>query len=757
MAIDIGRRQFIRRVIDWSATARQRAAYGPRRKIFAAALTLIAAAAIIAGSGVAKSDDPNSNPACSGPRAADGGCGPQVQQTQPPSTVCQGSNGFAGPCQCDAGYAAQQGFVCCPFGTMAVHGNSQCLSICPNGATDPNSVERCEQGYNPVPEKNGTYYCLNGVVPAPGGSCAALSPLLNAAVCPDGWTKTVNPSGTIPYASCKPTSQEQACQQKGMDVGLDGTCQTICPSGSWPFPIYQCCPIGATLLPNGSCPGLPPPPSSKVCPAGEVEVDGNCVRAPKVQERKATPQTPTTPGGPQVQQVQPTCLQGEVFGPNGCACPDGEVLGANGCACPANEVLGASGCACPAGEIFLPPPAGGVGLCVSLPTSTPSCPPTQLTSTGQCCPNDQTPQPDGSCGAPPPPPSNSCQQSGNTLYCAPNTDGSCPLGSTYSGTACVATGPSCGSSPAMCCPSGQPPNFTTVQCCAPDTIPQGTSCVPPPPPTNCGSGEELRDGRCQCLPGYVPDPKKSGCIPGLVTTPPSPAPPPGPAPLPPAPPTGCYAGYALDANGITCVRVTTPPAPPPPAGTTPGPPLLSAPPPSLGSGTTPGTPLKPIICTDGEVFVNGSCQCPRGEVFANGLCECPLPGYELIDGQCQCPPGKHPIFGGCVLNPPAAPPPPTPGTPLKPTCTGGEVMGPRGCEKPSGCPTGEVRTDRGCEKEVTTTPKTPGTTPQEPKKNVPPPPKINVMPPKLKILPPPPKPLTPELKLPSGPEEKQTR
>ncbi len=84
------------------------------------------------------------------PPDADGNCGEQVLQTQSPS-VCRGSNGFAGPCQCDTGYAPQRGFVCCPFGTIAVGGNAQCQPICPNGATDWYSVVACMGGYYPVP------------------------------------------------------------------------------------------------------------------------------------------------------------------------------------------------------------------------------------------------------------------------------------------------------------------------------------------------------------------------------------------------------------------------------------------------------------------------------------------------------------------------------------------------------------------------------------------------------------------------------
>jgi len=250
------------------------------------------------------------------------------------------------------------------------------------------------------------------------------------------------------------------------------------------------------------------------------------------------------------------------------------------------------------------------------------------------------------------------------------------------------------------CPPGQ--ETSTHLCCPPGSPrrPNGT-CTRICP---AGQVEEL-DGSCGpiptpppsggCLPGYVPDPTKGGCMPGLVIT------------------------------------------PPPPAGTIPGTPAKPAPTPPSG-GTTTGTPVGVESCTGGEV-VAGKCQCPRTQVPVNGTCGCP-PGTQEKDGVCS--ESKTPPTG------------PAPGAPLKPTCIGGEELVNGSCQ----CPSGEVRTDRGCEKEVTTPPKSTVTAPQEPKKNVPPPPpKINVRPPKLKILPPPPKPLTPELKLPSGPEEKQTR
>ena len=106
------------------------------------------------------------------PPNADGSCGPQVLQTEPPPTVCLGSMDLPTRASAAPATRVQSGFLCCPFGTHVVPGNSQqCASICPNGATDPNSVARCEQGYYPVPEKNGTYYCLNGVtVELAGGS-----------------------------------------------------------------------------------------------------------------------------------------------------------------------------------------------------------------------------------------------------------------------------------------------------------------------------------------------------------------------------------------------------------------------------------------------------------------------------------------------------------------------------------------------------------------------------------------------------------
>ncbi len=209
----------------------------------------------------------------------------------------------------------------------------QCQSPCPNGATDPASLQSCIYGYNPVPV-NGVYYCLNGAPanpqpPAPGAetACIAQSPLTNAANCPQGWTPTPFPAagGLI---LCLPTPQQATCSA-GMNVGLNGTCQQLCPAGDWPYPTTQCCATGETPAANGIC-----------CPAGGTPNPntGQC----------CAPGSPYSPGLGRCQTTN--CPPGEVAGPTfgtcvtpPARCPDGQVQQSNGsCACPPGEVKGAT-------------------------------------------------------------------------------------------------------------------------------------------------------------------------------------------------------------------------------------------------------------------------------------------------------------------------------------------------------------------------------------------------------------------------------
>ncbi len=206
-----------------------------------------------------------------------------------------------------------------------------------------------------------------------------------------------------------------------MEVGLDGSCQTLCAPGDTPYPTYQCCPIGATLLPNGSCPGLPPPPPSKVCPTGEVEVDGKCVPAPKPAPLPPPICAPgyTLGDNGMCQRVSTTCPEktGEVPGPNGsCVCPRGAQLGPDrACHCPDGNLANGHECGpykpapcppdrqiptgcCPAGSIAAPN-----GSCTTI------CSPGQmLEANGQCgpiltplppggCPANEIPKPGGGC------------------------------------------------------------------------------------------------------------------------------------------------------------------------------------------------------------------------------------------------------------------------------------------------------------------------------------------------------------------------
>ena len=531
----------------------------------------------------------------------------------------------------------------------------QCQPVCPNGATDPKSVALCLFGFNPVPV-GGVYDCLNGTQPPQQKltACIGQSPLANAPTCPDGWTKVNDPK--LGMTICEPTPQQKICAAQGMSVGLNGKCEKVCAPGNFPFPTTQCCTNGQTPLPNGVC-----------CPSGAV----------------------------------PNPYTGQ-------CCPPGSHINSD-------------------------------GQCVRLP---PNCPSGQMTVTGICCPQGEKPQPNGTCRRPPPPPSNSCQKSGGTLECEPLKNvvcklgqevagGCCPAGSspTKNGT-CVANGPSCGTDASMCCPAGSVPNFATGQCCPAGNVGitpfshNAAACQPPIPPPPPGTGS-------MCPAGYVKLVSGVCCLQSQKTS------------------TGqcCPAGDLPAANG-TCqpiIRIL-------------GCPRnevydphnrICGPPPACPPGTTRNAAAGICACAAGEELnADGKCvraACSAGEVRnpIDGKCERKVvttppppiatcaPGYVLgANGMCQrvtnsCPPGEVPGPNGtCFVPPPPPPPgisipgsppppppgiyvpgPPPPGTNVPGRCPPGEVMTPRGCEKPetTTCPLGEEMTPRGCEKRGTTT------------------------------------------------------
>jgi hypothetical protein len=256
---------------------------------------------------------------------------------------------------------------------------------------------------------------------------------------------------------------------------------------------------------------------------------------------------------------------------NGACCQPGQLTNSQVC-CPSGQHPQSDGtCSCPVGEIV-----GLDGYC-------------SVRSSKQCPPGEVQP-PDGNCVRAQeitPPPRQSNMPTGAPLQpgCANGyvlgADNSCHR----------VTGPACPSGQTMvdgkcACPAGHIAKADGACVCPPRGGPcavgqvQGPdcNCLAAPTTTTCGSGEELVNGHCQCLPGEVLDPRKGGCIPGLVTTP-------------------------------------TPPAPPGP--------------------TTPGTPLNPTCTVRREVVVDGHCQCPVGEAPRDGSCMATSPpaGTKILTPQ----------------------------------------------------------------------------------------------------------------------------
>jgi hypothetical protein len=275
---------------------------------------------------------------------------------------------------------------------------------------------------------------------------------------------------------------------------------------------------------------------------------GGCVAAP----------TTLCPSGG-VRDVNGTCCQPSQLTNSQVCCPSGQQPQSNGtCSCPVGEIVGVDGyCSaraskqCPPGEFEAPD-----GNCVGAQELRPAPPPQSNMSTGvplqPGCANGYVLGADNSC------------HRGTALICPPGQtmmDGKCA------------------------CPAGHIAKANGACVCPPATKPcavgqmQGPACncVAAPTTATCGSGEELVNGQCQCLPGEILDPKRGGCIPALVTTPILPITPGTPAPITPGTP-----------------------APPPP--------------------TTPGTRLNPTCTVRGEVIENGHCQCPSGEAPRDGTC-----------------------------------------------------------------------------------------------------------------------------------------
>lgn len=441
------------------------------------------------------------------------------------------------------------------------------------------------QGFNPVKNGSGQYTCLNGSPASaqpgqPGANVACISqyPLANSANCPQGYQYKSDPNlgGAM---VCLRTPQESACRQQGMDLGLNNTCQQICPpgSGDYPFPITQCCQDGVTVQPNGSC-GPPPasscqpkpggtvyctPLSAKLClsppccPQGAQSINGTCV---------ATGTPPTCNDGSTA-----TCcsagqtlsrVTGQCISPPPPPCPSGDTgyCAPQPGACLASQKV-TDGC-CPGGSIPF------AGSCIAVQSNCGLAPLTGSPVQRICCPAGQVPDfLNGGCLTPPVPPPQTppsivCRETGTMLFCPPGVVldcqpgqrlpnglccpvGSAPAGSTSNGgNACIETGPSCGSAgPGICCTYFETPNFTGQQCCPPNQTVENGACV-------C---KGVKDAAGTCCAALTP----TGMCPGIGLKPPLFCPPDS-VKIQGGGCQACGPGFAPGGpNNATCVRVST--------------------------------------------------------------------------------------------------------------------------------------------------------------------------------------------------------
>lgn len=665
-------------------------------------------------------------PPCTGPNCPTPPCtGPNC--TPPP---CTGTN--CPPSQCQPGTSPQPGFTCCQRGFFPTSGGG-CQSSCPNGASDPKSLGLCMRGFNPVPNGAGQYTCLNGAPasaqpgqPGANTACIAQAPFANQANCPQGYSYQADPNlgGAM---VCLRTPAENACRQQGMDVGLNGTCQQVCPpgSGEFPFPTTQCCPNGATLQPNGSC---APPPQNNNCQPGSTQycapITGTLCKLGQEVPGGCCPEGSTPAAGGACVQTGSSCGSGSQT----ICCQPGQVPQPNGqCGPPPTTPLTPPGSCGSGTTTYCQPLTGGRcptgssysdGSCIAAGGACGAnvqslCCPSNATANFSTSPPSCTPNPTQPNNPTTPPPS-SCQSSGGSLYCGTAQSGACPSGTVvYNGGTCLATGPSCPTNIQLCCPGNQLPNFNTGSCCPPNTIPQGGSCITPPPPSMPTQG--LPTNNCQPQNGQT-----------LFC-----------APLPSGacPPGSNQAGANCVATGGSCGAGSQSVCCP----------NFSTPNPSTGQ-----------CCPPNQTFQNGACVCP-GTIDARGLC---CMSSITPNGLCTtgiglpaplfCPPGTVKVQGGgCVpvLRVPMVPTTPgvlVPVAPTQPGCAAGYVLsgtacvrastlcprggvpGPNGCgpatsigvtpgtsTSPPPCPNGGMRTWRGCEPSsfgVTTTP----TIPREP-------------------------------------------
>jgi hypothetical protein len=366
---------------------------------------------------------------------------------KPPMLDCPPGSG--NQCACPPGTTQQAGFQCCPLMTF-LGANGQCQSPCPDGSTDPAHIEACLAGFDPSkpmgPDPS-TWTCLDGSKPvqdANGWHCT----IYKWPACPSGFES--DPNSAI---GCKPTPALIDCNKNSNDlkqIGLDGSCQSLCSSGQWGFAANQCCPDGTLPGPDGKC-GQPQQPG---CPPGQLSSKGIC------------------------------CEPGSKPQPDGSCFPLKKP-------CPP-EQLSSNGTCCPAGTTPQPD-----GSCKHTGKLTPCPPPGQLSVTGQCCPAGSTPQPDGSCGQQ----QTSCPPGTTTN---PLTGECCLPPSAVAGAAAACS----------CPQGQFPVDGKCVTNAAPVKQPDAcfTGYVKLPNGSCCLAAQATAGGQC-CPAGQKPDADKRKCVP----------------------------------------------------------------------------------------------------------------------------------------------------------------------------------------------------------------------------------------------------
>lgn len=322
---------------------------------------------------------------------------------KPPLLDCPPGSG--NQCACPPGTTQQPGFQCCPIGLFQGP-NGQCISPCPDGSSDIGKVEACLNGFDPStidPNDMSKLTCLDGskaVHDSSGYHC----PIYKSPVCPAGFEPDAGG-----FFGCKLSAQAQACAWKYPDieqVGLDGKCHQLCPSGSWAFTANQCCPNGTLPGPDGKC-GKPHQP---ICPPAQLTSKGVCCAPGSTPQPDGTCQPPLKQGcaAEQLTLNGTCCPAGTKPQPdNSCkppvSCPPETTTDplTGQCCPPATAVAGTkAACSCPSGQMLIngkctsdAAPGGCFAGYVKLPDGS-CCLASQATSGGQCCPAGQKPDAD---------------------------------------------------------------------------------------------------------------------------------------------------------------------------------------------------------------------------------------------------------------------------------------------------------------------------------------------------------------------------